>query len=301
MANLEMVPFGRYKDKPVEALIQDEQYCEWLITQDWFREKYTGIHTLVVNQFGTPAETPEHNALQARFLDQNWVKAFVVAAIGGLAVAERRFESLMRDRIKELRKDLAELRGTPGYLDEFVREYCPDLKDYWKRPDEAVARCQHAILSEIENAEEARWETSMRVDGFSFESGGVDVSFRASEWLYNAREVAIWRVECKPSLGDDYPAVLRQMARSQANVLLIGEGGYCGRGATFEQVKQIFALSKICLVCISEVSAVLSAAAREAAEEAEAAAQLAEERLERLELARSLELDEEAAETGNDD
>ena len=65
MAKTEIVPFGRYKGQPVEALAQDKEYCEWLIAQDWFRPKFTAIHTLIINNFGVPDETPEHNALQA--------------------------------------------------------------------------------------------------------------------------------------------------------------------------------------------------------------------------------------------
>jgi hypothetical protein len=45
------------------------------------------------------------------------------------------------------------------------------------------------------------------------------------------------------------------MKRNQDNILFVGDGGYCGRGATFEQVKKIFAMSLIRVVCLSEVDA----------------------------------------------
>src|SRR5262245_15525954 len=74
-----LVPFGKYKGQPVEVLAADPEYCDWLTGQDWFRDRYAAIHTLVINHFGAPSETPEHNALQACFLDRSWVERFVVA------------------------------------------------------------------------------------------------------------------------------------------------------------------------------------------------------------------------------
>ena len=74
MANtkqLEIVPFGKYKNQPVEVLAADKSYCEWLVAQDWVRERFPSVHTLIVNHFGEPEETPEHNALQIRFMDKN--------------------------------------------------------------------------------------------------------------------------------------------------------------------------------------------------------------------------------------
>jgi hypothetical protein len=79
---LSVVPFGKYKGQPVEVMAQDQAYCEWLAGQDWFRTRYTAIHTLIINNFTEAHETPEHNALQALFTDGAWVKAFVWAYLG---------------------------------------------------------------------------------------------------------------------------------------------------------------------------------------------------------------------------
>lgn len=78
----EVVPFGKFKGQPVENLSSDPAYCEWLVQQDWFREKYVSIHTLIINNFGEPDSTPEHNLLQMRFLDKEFV-AKVVKALHG--------------------------------------------------------------------------------------------------------------------------------------------------------------------------------------------------------------------------
>jgi hypothetical protein len=56
----------------VEALAQNREYCEWLSQQDWVRTRYPAIHTLIINHFGRPEETLEHNALQALFVDEDF-------------------------------------------------------------------------------------------------------------------------------------------------------------------------------------------------------------------------------------
>jgi hypothetical protein len=102
--------------------------------QDLFRTRFTAIHTLIVNNFGEPEETPEHNALQALFLDQ--------------AFLERFLKRVGRDRDQGL---------TPR-----------------------------------------------------FELERFDVVLATTDWGYKR-----FYVECKPSVGDDYPAILRQMTAAR--------------------------------------------------------------------------------------
>jgi hypothetical protein len=54
--------------------------------------------------------------------------------------------------------------------------------------------------------------------------------------------------------GDDYPAVLRQMKRLGATVLLVGE--YRGQGATREQFVKMFATASIKVVFVADIEAV---------------------------------------------
>jgi len=67
-----IVPFGKYRGQPIEALATDRDYCDWLMGQTRFRERYGAVYTLIVNNFAEPSATPEHNALQARFLDEDF-------------------------------------------------------------------------------------------------------------------------------------------------------------------------------------------------------------------------------------
>lgn len=71
--NKQLVPFGKYKGQPVAVMQNDTQYCEWLSTQDWFRERYANVYNqVIINNFTEPTETPEHNRLQMKFLDDNF-------------------------------------------------------------------------------------------------------------------------------------------------------------------------------------------------------------------------------------
>lgn len=81
-------------------------------------------------------------------------------------------------------------------------------------------------------------------------------------------------VEIKPSLGDDYPAVLRQMRNQRRGpeayfarvwILLVGE--YTGTGATLEQVRQVFAASGIKVVLAAEIEAKLNSTVSHETEE----------------------------------
>jgi hypothetical protein len=69
---LPLVNFGKYKDRPVTDLLQDSKYIDWLKTQSWFKEKYSNIYNITVNQVITTnnqnSKTPEHNRLQNLFL-----------------------------------------------------------------------------------------------------------------------------------------------------------------------------------------------------------------------------------------
>lgn len=73
----EIIPFGKYKGQPVEVLMNDRPYLDWLQSQEWFTSRYQKINTLIINNFREPTETPEHNKLQALFLDGKFLFRFV--------------------------------------------------------------------------------------------------------------------------------------------------------------------------------------------------------------------------------
>lgn len=166
-----LIPFGKYRGQPVEQLQHDPEYATWLLKQPWFVEKYTTIQTLIVNNFKEASDSPDHNAFQAKFLDLQF--AFSVAFKAKGWVEFEKWES----------SKLAAFRN------QFEKE------NYSERGH-----------SKIE-----------------FEVGGWDVVI---EFKYHASgrfpghyndpsHGCTWggtcQCELKPSIGEDFPSVLRQV------------------------------------------------------------------------------------------
>ncbi len=270
-SNVSLVPFGKYKGQPVEALAQDSEYCEWLAGQDWFRTRYTAIHTLIVNNFAAPHETPEHNALQVLFTDTSWVTKFIQAYLG------------QAWWLNLLKRDIAEMHDV---CSESIENMDRRIKIFASRPQaawETEQTAQHrAEIERIQAKYQARhaWLTSglvpsVGISHIQFEQKGADVEIFCNvgiqqkncpddvcfdvngRWFRNPiASHLIIRVECKPVLGDDYPAVLRQMIAHGSEALLIGRGGYQGIGATYEQVKKIFSASRIKVVLLADIDGI---------------------------------------------
>lgn len=96
-SSLPLVPFGKYKHKPVTALLADYNYLTWCKKQEWFK-KYTLIHNICVHQTITAASSehskpPEHNQMQNLFLDTNNVSKLIVEMEG----SERCTRAFCRD------------------------------------------------------------------------------------------------------------------------------------------------------------------------------------------------------------
>jgi hypothetical protein len=110
-----------------------------------------------------------------------------------------------------------------------------------------------------------------------FEDGGWDVTFhvkwqgcavhhyRFGEFLgplereicaHDQGEARI-AIECKPTIGDDFPSVLRQVKNHKGDFThrIVMVGSYTGQGGTFEQVKEMFSASGFKLVMLGEILA----------------------------------------------
>jgi len=83
--NLEIVPFGKYKDQPIEVMLADQNYLEWITGQPGIMTMLQGKYPALFNiiTVGAPQvhDTPEHNKLQAMFLDRAFQFAFIDAAL----------------------------------------------------------------------------------------------------------------------------------------------------------------------------------------------------------------------------
>ena len=196
--NTDVVPFGKYKGQPAEVLLADREYCDWLGAQPWFRDRYPAVYQVIVNYGAEPADSPEHNQMQAAFLDDARC----------VALARLLWPAVLAD------------------------DYRSDTGDYYTFDPEA----------------RLRWK--------DFEWRGWDVIFTFGGDL---KMSASFGVELKPDLGDDFPAVLRQV-RSYGT----GEG-YPRRkrcvvvrrhhfeAVTWEQVVAMFEASGVTLIHESDL------------------------------------------------
>jgi len=255
---MKILPFGKYKGQPVEVLEQDQQYRDWLLAQPWFRERFQLIHTYIVNNFGAPAETPEHNALQARFLDESFRNA-----LGELLVDP----ALVRDDVTGLvNKEIAAIRDELSPL-LVRRERLPrpflSPEENGREMTELTARIA-SLASRADPLEAWLERRDLRLHSyvwFEREGRDVDVAWRWVPTFLQREAQSSWYLtsghdagcELKPAIGDDYPAILRQMRASNAAVLVIGE--YQGTGATEQQMRAIFRASGIRVVFVSEIDA----------------------------------------------
>jgi hypothetical protein len=65
--------FGKYKDRPVaEVMASDPSYIQWLTLQPWFVDKYKPTYNFIVQGGAVSDMSPEHNALQVLFLDDDF-------------------------------------------------------------------------------------------------------------------------------------------------------------------------------------------------------------------------------------
>jgi uncharacterized protein (DUF3820 family) len=244
-----IVPFGKYKGRAIEELlIDDPAYLQWLAGQDWFRTRFTVLHQVIINRGAEPEETPEHNALQVKFLDDEFCL---------------RFTSCLRPKLEsDVRSQLNRQRD---YNLATIAE-----RIEWLSNPHAYGRNEKLPL-----LHSAQQTLSASIDQLTFkfvrkfEEQGVDVVLTIYIDADYLNEIEIeklgigydrwrwleWRttfnIEIKPVIGDDYPAVLRQMKANESNVLFIGD--YRGQGATREQFIKTFATAHMHVVFADEL------------------------------------------------
>lgn len=276
----DIIPFGKYKGQPVEVLMQDRSYLEWLSGQDWFRQRYAALYqTVVVNNFTEPSETPEHNALQVLFLDEAFCAAFVeaicpgaisrctekmeIAAATAISEGRPKIVSMLKEKRKEVEDATRELNDgtalTEWYrnsLQQKIKEQT-DLQEMLLQLDVPVALEtvfstqfeQHGIdvilywgirtRSPIPRCYPTyRGSTHFHVHSASMRSEDYDKANNLS-------------IEIKPSISDDYPAVLRQMHANHSKVLFVGK--FNAAGASRDQFLKVFKSSGITVVFRDDV------------------------------------------------
>lgn len=170
-----LVPFGKYRGRPLEEMALDREYCDWLMAQPWFAERYRDVYHVVVNYGGEPQDSPEHNQLQARLLDDEFC----------ISVIRNAYQSDIDPE--------AQLASEPENLKEMMQE----------KLRSGEAKSLPITLSRRE-FEHRGWDCVVALGG--------GISYNADRfYYYYGPSHFTFGIECKPSIGEDFPSVLRQV------------------------------------------------------------------------------------------
>jgi hypothetical protein len=254
------VPFGKYRGRPVEEMLADSQYMMWLEAQPWFRERFSHLRT--GKDEDAMSRTPVHNKLQALFLDEAYQRAFVLTGArrwyeGAIAAAER----FRTSKLAAIEKIKTENR-------------------HWAKRIEGSAQAESlhkAFATYGPVAETLQAAPAQLMTKAAFEQRGGDVVLAATVSILNASSDSEWDdrmsasraliterldlknealcIEIKPTVADEYPAVLRQMNRNKSEYLFVER--YQGEGVTEAQFVAMFAASGKRVVFKRDVDAAL--------------------------------------------
>lgn len=242
------VKFGKYRGQPIEVLLADRNYCEWLLAQPGFKENFKGVASIIELNM-TPEDTPEHNEMQARFLDYKWCVACACAVEG------RNVYCVGRDKPSF---------STFSRIIEFGVENNWIRIEGGLRPDD----CVDVYFSEPfavfeENNIDVTFSVSCgywfkSVEQFKYITPYVPTFDTIIEKFYKANPgvnaiydfAGTYRVELKPMMGDDYPSVLRKCRG--VNVLVCRS--FASGSVSFGQMKEIFRRNGVKVVMEHEIS-----------------------------------------------
>ncbi len=237
--SVEIIPFGKHKGKPVFTLADDKAYAEWLLAQPWFKEKHLNIYNVVINNFRQPDDSPEHNAMQIKFLDQNYA----------LKLAYHLEPTLFNLSSSEINAGLkAAINSKTMYLD-VIKNKLPEFNE-----TNLLNTSSPSFEQGYDVAYSVKYGVNFYVTHRNTFGDTVEV------FSYSKANYISIQIEIKPTIGDDFPAVLRQMKASmpityddyrKSKCLLVGT--YTGVGATKEQFVQFFQSQKYKVVFASDI------------------------------------------------
>jgi len=234
-----IIPFGKHKGATVaELLARDPAYADWVAAQAWVADRFAELHAAILSRGAGLDDSPEHNALQARFLEP----AFRLAVVRLVVPAEQ----LIKDQ-KEAKEQAIRWRESEIAVAE------RRIADYqsWNRnavgADERKAELRSGIIKLAGEIDGARRVEPPLVTEARFEENGIDVIL---PWGFVAPTYLL-KIELKPSMGDDYPTVMRQMKRLGAWLLVVEQ--YTGRGVSETQMRGIFTASRLTVLFTQEI------------------------------------------------
>lgn len=228
MKNL-VIPFGKYKGKQVEQIAEDKNYCDWLCAQPWFGEKYRDLYQVIINNFSEPEDTPEHNRLQAKFLEETtaFEVARRIACMLGIEIKGEMVGVTFEESGLDVTLRFAAVEGRAHYSQYMVE---PTFED----------RCRFDDDKNTGFVPFSKWWEK---------NGKCRWAFSYGETI----EVQIG-VELKPSIGDDYPTILRKLPKGYytqyykwRNLVVLYEA-FASEAITAEQAKRFFSTQNVILM-----------------------------------------------------
>ena len=233
----------------------------------------------LVGRYGVQDRSPVHNTLQNRFLDESFCFQFAMAGSANVRKSAEYLSRQLLDIEAIWTKHLAVL-GSAAVLsgmDTREAEIALAKKKLLKLRDALLHEATQMWVAGVSGYKTAGSLTDViRLRGLDFEVDGADVfywverRYEVGTELHRSRrtygrhdtididsfgESTTFRIEVKPILGDDYPAVLRTMKATNCTHLLVME--YCGVGASWDEVVKVFSLSKIVAVLLEDVEQVV--------------------------------------------
>lgn len=243
MSNDKIIPFGKYKGQPLEALHGDPKYCEWLISQAGIKERYPAIYTLIINYFSEQKETPEHNRFQALFLKDDVCLELLKKS--GWGIFDHDYI------LSKIDNEIERRRNQTNSLFSYSAE--SDIKDLQQLKKDYVGVDLDNAL-EIKRAFECfGWDVCI--------TGCVKDHILSDLELIRESDTIKLYVEIKPSIGDDFPAVLRQVKANKKfvshslakNEFIIVYDRFSATSVTQEDMHQMFIASGFKIVTFSMI------------------------------------------------
>lgn len=273
-----VVPFGKYRGSTVADLLnRDGDYARWIVSQAWVAERFAELHAAILCRGKASDDTPAHNALQARFLDPAFAIAFLLST--GLLSA-----TPLDDRAAMQLAECGRSEGNPLYgavkmrkaalalQHDTLAEYRQWAVDTGK--EELLAHLGRPVAQErleidlddlgtreiISDLTDPLFEVRTRVE---FERNGIDVILAAEKFSRSGRflgghSVGPIGIELKPSVGDDYPSVMRQMRRLNCRDVVVGTTATLG--VTPEQLRAMFVANGCRMTLVSQIESRLGTA-----------------------------------------
>lgn len=206
-------PFGKYQGQPIDRVMADHSYLEWVLNQPWFAEDYARLHGLIVN-FGNEAQdSPEHNAFQIRFLEEEMRLA--VARRLGFEELDGEFCGKQKAIARRIGRELncrihekeSPLRVSAVKFEESGWDVAFDIlpASYVAFIDASHGQAYVEFLDSVKKHKQAE----LNRNRLKAHHGTLDVAVYEPNKARRPRVL----VELKPDLGDDYPSVLRQIQR----------------------------------------------------------------------------------------